>query len=780
MQSNNELRFKISSALKKIIGRELITDQYIAVFELVKNSFDAYSPKVEIIFKDLRGENPCLIIKDHGKGMNLDDLRDKWLFVAYSAKFEGIEDSSYDYREKIQGNRIFAGAKGIGRFSCDRLGSKLKLTTIKDEENPKIECLNINWDEYEQDSQKEFVDIDFKHVVLKDNIYELKHGTVLEISNLRDPWSRKELQKLKYSLEKLINPNQENDTKHFSIILNVEEELEVDKKEKLERNRVNGPVKNYLFETLGIKTTQIITKIKRNEALIETTLIDRGVQIYSLVEKNKYQNLANTNVDISFHLFYLNSSAKINFKKIMGIPPVEYGSVFMYKNGFRVYPFGDEGEDLLGIDRRKQQGYSRFLGTREIIGRIEIDGDSDELKETTSRDGGFIKTQEYDEMVECLFEKCLRRLERFSVDVIRWGEPTINKKTNEIIKPLVKPNTIGKDAESKSKMLEIVLSLTRAKGVIDISYDDKLLGIIEEAQKKSASKLVNNIERIAGDTNNPELLKQVRKVRTHLNKLKKAKEEAEEEADITREEKKEVESELEEKVSQNLFLKSLTSQDFDQAITYLHLIGVHSHTINNYILALSRKINNGKKVSPQDIKIFIQQLSLENEKIQTLASFATKNNIKSNEQILHEDLISFIEGYINNKVKAVETGIVNVNFINKTTGNFITRFKPIEIIIVFDNLISNSKKKQARAKNITIEVESKSTKEIIIKYTDDGNGLDKSIKDPNKIFDIGFTTTKGSGLGLYHIKEILHDMNGDIEVTTMDKKGIQFLIKVKK
>ena len=35
----NQLQFRISSALKNLIGKELITDEFVAVFELVKKLF---------------------------------------------------------------------------------------------------------------------------------------------------------------------------------------------------------------------------------------------------------------------------------------------------------------------------------------------------------------------------------------------------------------------------------------------------------------------------------------------------------------------------------------------------------------------------------------------------------------------------------------------------------------------------------------------------------------------------------------------------------------------
>lgn len=85
---DKKLEFKISSGLKDIIGKDLITDDYVAIFELVKNSYDAHAKKVVITF-----ETNSIRIVDNGKGMSFNDLQDKWLFVAYSAKRDGSEDA---------------------------------------------------------------------------------------------------------------------------------------------------------------------------------------------------------------------------------------------------------------------------------------------------------------------------------------------------------------------------------------------------------------------------------------------------------------------------------------------------------------------------------------------------------------------------------------------------------------------------------------------------------------------------------------------------------------
>ena len=252
--SNTE-NFKISAALKDLIGKELITDEFVAVFELVKNSFDANASKVEVIFENnYEPDNARIIIKDSGKGMNYDDLKNKWLFVAYSAKRLGKENE--DYRDKIKTQRVFAGAKGVGRFSCDRLGRFLNMITIKDEPNPKIENLVVNWEDFENADDEEFVNIRVTHNILEENKYQINKGTILEISGLRDNWDRLRILKLKKSLAKLINPNQGNDCDNFEIEIIAKDEFTVDKEkgkkgeQKNDLEIVNGLVKNSIFETL--------------------------------------------------------------------------------------------------------------------------------------------------------------------------------------------------------------------------------------------------------------------------------------------------------------------------------------------------------------------------------------------------------------------------------------------------------------------------------------------------------------------------------------------------
>lgn len=78
---NSRLSFRVSAGLKNIIGRDLISDKYIAIFELVKNSYDAGAFKVDISFIKTDDGHNQIVISDNGCGMTYNDIVEKWLFV---------------------------------------------------------------------------------------------------------------------------------------------------------------------------------------------------------------------------------------------------------------------------------------------------------------------------------------------------------------------------------------------------------------------------------------------------------------------------------------------------------------------------------------------------------------------------------------------------------------------------------------------------------------------------------------------------------------------------
>lgn len=768
--------FRISSGLKSIIGRELITDDFIAVFELVKNSFDAHATRVDITFAESENEGPSIVIRDNGKGMGRKDLLDKWLFVAYSAKKEGVED----YRQKINSHRLYAGAKGIGRFSCDKLGSHLELITRKNSDTTAY-SLNVNWDLFEQDSKEEFIDIPVT-LKPKNNVPDgFNIGTILKITNLRETWDREKLLRLKRSLEKLINPNQENTKKAFSVFLHAPSENETDKEVSKEEpwNKVNGKIENFLFDKLKIKSTHIHVSIDSEGKFITTQLDDRGKFIYMITEENEYDLH-----DIKIDLFALNTSAKNTFTRQMGVQPVKFGSVFLFKNGFRIYPFGEEGEDSWGIDRRKQQGVSRFLGTRDLIGRVEINGENEDFQEASSRDGGLIQTGQVKQLREFFINHVLKRLERFAVDVIKYGNKELP------------------DGEFESKVMELILQLTKSKSILSVQYNPRILDILKEASEKSLNSLVSQFGQIVERSDNPQLERDIKKAEKRIHQLESAREEAEEEAAKAEEERRKAEQDAEEQrekakkaesvaqkakknvsefQTQNLFLQSLVSADVENLVGLHHHIGIAASAIKNHVNFMTRLIRSNKPVSTDMFLDTLEKISLQASHIASSAGFGTKANFVMEVSSIKGDLVEFLREYVMNVcegsvcTKNNNDRMIKFSWKSKPNIKLVRQFNPIEIVVLLDNLISNSKK--ADAKKISFNAEM-SDDLLRVTIQDDGKGVAEDRRD--RVFDIGYTTTNGSGFGLYHASKIAENFGGTLELCKSTDKGAKFLWEIPK
>lgn len=742
------LQFKISSALKNLIGRDLITDDFIAVFELIKNSFDAHADNVQLCF-----EPDKLIIIDNGKGMTYDDLRHKWLFVAYSAKKDGSEDSiiDEDYRNEITPKRHFAGAKGVGRFSCDRLGNNLRLITRPAGLNSPIHELKVSWDEFEQNSEDEFKDINVKYSQLLETDYSMAHGTVIEISSLRNTWDRKKLIRLKHSLEKLIHPYDGNNTHEFSIFVKAEHERPIDSLQVDERQVVNGPVRNFIFEQLSIKTTQVVVKVSEDGTLLTTELIDRGNPIYKIEEglSDRYAQLK----DIRFQLFYLNRSAKVTFTTVMGVPSHKFGSIFLYKNGFRIYPYGEVGEDSFGIDLRHGQGHSRTLGLRDLIGRIEIFGENNQFQETTSRAGGLIETTAYLELISCFIEKCFLRLEKYVVG-IQWPL----KDAQDDISLLNNPNT-------RASIADLIAKLVDSEKINLISYNKDFLNIINQ-KVQDAFPALGALKKIASATNDRNFYEEIQNAESEYKKLalseEAARKAAEQEAAARRkaeqdkaqaeEDKAKAEEAYLQERKKNLFFNA-TSHNNNAVLGLIHHIKLTSSELDTRVKVLSKDIRS-KKYDDQKFLQILSEIQLISGKVLKLSQLITVSDLNFKYAKHDGDLIRFIQEYFT-EIKPLHTKLqISLDII---PGQKNLNFSVLEMTVLIDNLISNAQK--AHANNMLVKVSSITP--LIIYISDDGDGVPDNLK--KEIFELGFTTrSMGSGIGLANAKEILKGMNGDI------------------
>lgn len=758
-----QLRFKVSSALKNIIGSDLISDDFIAVFELVKNAYDAHATRVEVCFVDLYTENSKIIIKDNGKGMNYDDLINKWLFVAYSAKKDGTEENNYDYRNRIKVKRAYAGAKGIGRFSCDRLGHELYLETIKDEPNAKVESLLTEWDKFEGDLKDEFVNISVLHETIDRSNFNISVGTVLEISNLKSEWNRDKILQLKDALSKLINPNTLNSNDDFVITLQVDNELERDKFETDNRKKINGVIENLIFETLDLKTTKITSKIlDKSLGIIETSLYEGGKLVYSIKERNPLTFL----FDIDFVIYFLNRSAKITFSRRMGISPIEYGHVFVYKNGLRVYPYGERGEDPFKMDNRKTQGYNRYLGTRDVMGYISIGETNDDLRETSSRGDGLIKTNAYVELVEW-FYTTLKRLEKYGIDIISWG----NELSND--------DFILLENEDKQKAIkDLIENLTKSSNILSYEVSPEIFQILDNKQEKSAKTTLTELSKRLqeGSISAEDIQRKIKSVENEIVKLKEIKDEAENEAFEKLIENEELSGQLDLEIAKNLFRDSVVGTETVDLLSLQHQIVHTAGNVSYYLDELIHSINDNR---PKDEIIeSIKDISFEVQRILSASRYVTKAGFNKDAERITEDVIQFINQYIEHIYIPVKSFIhqdrhISIKIHNTSNLKKTLRFRPFEITVLFDNLFSNSQKANA---NLIELFWSKDSSNIILTYRDNGDGIPTEISD--KIFEFGYSQTSGSGIGLYMVRNLLDKYDSTIEVNTNKTRGVEFIMKM--
>lgn len=792
-QRLKNLTFRVSSGLKTLIGRELIVDDFIAVFELIKNSFDAHAKKVQLIFED-----DAIVIADNGKGMSLDDIRNKWLFVAYSAKQDGTEDDNItsDYRGRIRPKTHYAGAKGVGRFSCDRLGGHLQLATREARPGAEVNALAVSWAEFEKDPQKLFTKVNVHHETLTELGYGLEHGTVLRITSLHSRWERDDILRLKASLAKLISPIEDPRGRRFIITIRADAEKAEDKRLRAEakdnpeeasdyeRHIVNGPVRNFVFQALEIKTTSILTRVSPDGESITTKLVDRGEVIYEIREPNPYKALS----DITFSLYYLNRAAKLNFIKIMGLSTTQFGSLFLYKNGFRVQPYGEPGDDSFGYDKRRAQGHSRYLGNRDLFGRIDIYSDSPGFRETTSRDGGLLRTPAYRELKECLDAKCFSRLETYVVG-IQWPEK-LDKDLGDI--------SLMQTGRARSRIISLVEKISRADGVELLDYSSNLIDVLNTKDEEFSYSLVV-LESLAERLGDSQFLDRVREADKRYRELQAAEEEARKIAERERkaretaerkvakasaearklaDEKRKTESALEEERKRNLFLTSSSNVDLESVVNLHHEIAICASTIDKSLKLVTLKMSKGEVISERHLGDLIDRISFANNKIQTITKFATKANFRMDASEIEEDLPVFVEQYLLNVCTMFVGSGLSISVDNQVAAVMEMTFRPLEMTMVVDNIVSNAKK--ARATRLDVTITAREKKIVEIRFADNGKGLDPKFGDSGRVFEKGFTTTKGAGLGLYHVKDIIGRMGGLVGVENGKSKGFCIYVRVAK
>ena len=820
----NKVHFKTNILLKNIIGKDLITDDNVAMLELVKNSYDAGSKIVEIVFQNVVNNDDLdedkddrklsrIMVCDKGCGMDYDGLLNKWLNIAYSEKKEN---------NQLNGRRQ-AGNKGVGRFSCDRLGKTLTIYTKMSGQ----QCLKmiIDWRLFEnEDAQNEEIqDVEFEVQEVSDNevisltgwdVFE--SGTVLDICLLRDVWTPVKIIRLRRDLEKFIDPNSTFSEDSFRINLIAEEYKEHDIREGNAVQRVNGPVENKIFEQLNFRTTSVSSFIDPDGSYIVTKLQDRGREVFELREKNIYPHLRN----IKMTVYYLNPYSKRYFKYQTGLSSLDFGSIFLFINGFRIPPYGDQGDDWLGIEKRKASGFRRYLSTREVVGRVEIRDEHDDFMIISSRTG-VVNNEAFVELSRegvpyGFFYKGFRRLERFVVEGISW-DTTIEKVSEDGFiegKEKFKLDDLSRDKQILSVILQIIDVDESAIDYLHINEE-----FVEEIMNAQMEATANNIEGVVRelsqltDNASPEainrfsarlqgdseeiaklvaLVGRIAPVQSNLNRLYHFQEEiirkqqelankhkqlveAQNARQKAEEEKAELEKWLALEKEKNTYLLTSSRSMSEDAKGMIHTIKIIANSLHAMISLQYKKLAVGITNREEQMNALSQML-FQADKALKISKLITRANFKADSEDRLVNVAAYINQYLaiygeimsNSKVEIVS---------NVGDLKFERMVSVLDISVIIDNLISNSQK--ANASKVEFDAELTPNNELKIIVSDNGNGLEEQfLSMPDSIFELGVTSTDGSGIGLYTIKNSLEEIGGTIKFAGNGQKmkGASFVI----
>ena len=551
-----------------------------------------------------------------------------------------------------------------------------------------------------------------------------------------------------------------------------------------EQKIINGPIVNRMASVLSLKTTQIESRL--TNGVITTTLSDRGTLMYKIEEDSSFPHLEN----VSINLYYLNRKAKYNFSLKMGVDAVNYGNVFLFRNGFRIYPYGEPGDDSWGLNKRVQQGYNRTLGTRELIGRVDVETDKvDDFKEVSSRDGGLVETDASTELFS-YFTMAHRLLERYVVGVL-WGINFLEKNyfkdknigfiERERLQKEEKENEtadyIYNHVGSRVDFIQLIKNLTNNPSIRVIAYNKKLANIVDNTSEldRLQVQFISDLRKVATRTHDSDLMKRIDAFESELKKLRTQKDEAErkvveervrrekaeqcaQESEKKRKEEEEKrktkEKELEAQKQMNRYLSS-TQHTSPEVLDLMHAVALSSNDLNALIDSMSMGVRT-RSISMSDVLNYLDEMSFHTSRIIKISKMLTKADIVLLSKATEIDLKEYVKEYVFNFEHSI-----HVVYGHEYNGIKKKLIPVLELSIVLDNLISNAKK--ANATEITIDFENQNGT-IEIAFSDNGKGVDLEHYTPESIFDPGVTNRRGgSGIGLSTIRKFMDkDLNGEI------------------
>lgn len=399
--------FKPRARILKLLGEELIGSQHLALFELIKNAYDADADNIYVNIDNVENiKETTITVKDNGCGMTLDTIKNSWLEPGTDNKEKLIEKK---IRTPKYG-RFPLGSKGVGRFAAYKLGDIVTLYTksVKDGELK----LSIDLNEVlERKYLDEFL-VNIEKVPSSESHIKTETGTEIIISDITNEITFTTVSNLNKQILSIQSPFELYGEKNKKIKNPIKIELICPEyQNRLKTTNIKDIVEeslyrfNFKFEEGKLEYEYIFTPnkfLQKSTGIIPRKIVDGKINNITTIDKDKpvkeskyYKSL--NKIEGVFYVYDFDNKILQYYQNKSAIKTYtsENCGVRVYREGMRVYNYGEKGNDWLELDQGRIDDPAKNLSNRLIIGGIELDPKTiTVLREKTNREG-FIEDEEY-------------------------------------------------------------------------------------------------------------------------------------------------------------------------------------------------------------------------------------------------------------------------------------------------------------------------------------------------------------------------------------------------
>jgi len=383
-------RIRPRARLIRTIGAELISSEIVAVLELVRNSYDADARKIEIRFDNpQRPEEATLTIRDDGHGMTREVFLGPWLEPATDHKSSGGEGLFSGERSPRGRRRL--GSKGVGRFATQRLGEHLLVSSKSKASNGVFEA-NFDWNILDNsDSYLDELIIPWREIQAEKSRW---HGTDLHISKLRDNWAEERFERLRLALSRLLGPGL-GDAFRIDLVVNgIKEEIKPFIDSLPAMYSIDGSVLN--DGTCAINYRDITGKIEHWQRSVLWPMAEAcgpfkfRISSWDLDREALEYFFGRTNIELGLR----------DFRRTIR----DHSGISLYRDGFRILPYGEPDNDWLRLDRRRVNNPTLRLSNNQILGWVQLTADENPLLQDQTNREGLVANRAYSHLQQAILE----------------------------------------------------------------------------------------------------------------------------------------------------------------------------------------------------------------------------------------------------------------------------------------------------------------------------------------------------------------------------------------